>query len=392
MNLITLIRLFIKANGRRPSPNELSELQKKAMAPKSADIIKFPEGGRDRVPVNEQFGGIKSLEEFKKAEDAYESTRLRGDETFDELIDPKRIKSSISTKIKSSGPARNRDYAKDLIGGKSKEFNTLKSEDRKELFDLLEAEIKKDMDDIPFADGGRVGFASGKLARLKKKYKGSTLEAILENPKLMGTELGYEGLAEIFRLFGLKEGGPADPKRRQILKIMGGLAALPYVGKFFKLAEPAAKVAPVVKESVTKAPDYFFALVDKIKRFGKSVDDVSVDPRVEKNYTYKNYELKENAYGTPGDITVVKQKGDPDFAYEEEIMTFRKGQADETTKGRKPPDEYDEYTTRPDMDGKMKDVEDGIEPESVQEIVEEVFKKATSIKKADGGLARVLGL
>lgn len=73
-------------------------------------------------------------------------------------------------------------------------------------------------------------------------------------------------------------------------------------------------------------------------------------------------------------------------------MTFRKGQADETTKGRKPPDEYDEYTARPDMDGKMKDVEDGIEPEGVQEIIKEISDDAPSIKKADGGLARVLGL
>ena len=143
MNLITLIRLFIKANGRRPSPNELSELQKKAMAPKSADIIKFPEGGKDRVPVNEQFGGIGSLDEFKKAEDAYEG-----------IIDPKRIKGGISTKIKLNGPASNRDYAKELIGGKSEEFNSLKSEDKKELLDLLEAEIKKDMEEIPFAKGG----------------------------------------------------------------------------------------------------------------------------------------------------------------------------------------------------------------------------------------------
>ena len=172
MNLLfKLIREFSKRYGRSPSPSELAELQKKAMAPKSADIIKFPEGGRDRVPVNEQFGGIKSLEEFKKAEDAYESTRLRGDETFDELleqeitpefvskigkevIDPKRIKGGISTKIKLNGPASNRDYAKELIGGKSEEFNSLKSEDKKELLDLLEAEIKKDMEEIPFAKGG----------------------------------------------------------------------------------------------------------------------------------------------------------------------------------------------------------------------------------------------
>ena len=99
------------------------------------------------------------------------------------------------------------NIVKDLIGGKSKEFNTLKSEDRKELLDLLEAEIKKDMDDIPFADGGRVGFASGKLARLKKKYKGSTLEAILENPKIVGTELGYEGISALMRLLGLYQSG-----------------------------------------------------------------------------------------------------------------------------------------------------------------------------------------
>jgi hypothetical protein len=155
MNLLfKLIREFSKRYGRSPSPNELAELQKKAMAPKSADIIKFPEGGRDRVPVNEQFGGIKSLEEFKKAEDAYESTRLRGDETFDELIDPKRIKGGISTKIKLNSFRENQQYVKDLIGGKSKEFNTLKSEDKKELLDLLEAEIKKDMEEIPFAKGG----------------------------------------------------------------------------------------------------------------------------------------------------------------------------------------------------------------------------------------------
>ena len=153
MNLITLIRLFIKANGRRPSPNELSELQKKAMAPKSADIIKFPEGGKDRVPVNEQFGGIGSLDEFKAKEDVYEKA------TLEDIIKSKegtisRIKGGISTKIKLNGPASNRDYAKELIGGKSEEFNSLKSEDKKELLDLLEAEIKKDMEEIPFAKGG----------------------------------------------------------------------------------------------------------------------------------------------------------------------------------------------------------------------------------------------
>ena len=65
-----------------------------------------------------------------------------------------------------------------------------------------------------FADGGRIGYRGGYLVgglkKLGRKYKGSTLEAILENPKLVGTELGYEGLAEILKLIGMKDGGIAS--------------------------------------------------------------------------------------------------------------------------------------------------------------------------------------
>ena len=160
MNLLfKLIRAFKKANGRSPTPGELAELQKQAMAPKSADIIKFPEGGKDRVPVNEQFGGIGSLDDFftRKLDDFVESLNKfkKSEDAYEEGVSSvKRIKGGISTKIKLNGPASNRDYAKELIGGKSEEFNSLKSEDKKELLDLLEAEIKKDMEEIPFAKGG----------------------------------------------------------------------------------------------------------------------------------------------------------------------------------------------------------------------------------------------
>jgi hypothetical protein len=43
------------------------------------------------------------------------------------------------------------------------------------------------------------------------------------------------------------------------------------------------------------------------------------------------------------------------------------------------------------MDGKMKDIEDGIEPDSIIEIIKEVSDEAPSIKKAGGGIARMLG-
>ncbi len=77
------------------------------------------------------------------------STQLRGDETFDELleqeitpefvskigkevIDSKRIKGGISTQIKLNSPRENKQYAKDLIGGKSAELKQLSDNDRKE--------------------------------------------------------------------------------------------------------------------------------------------------------------------------------------------------------------------------------------------------------------------
>ena len=55
--------------------------------------------------------------------------------------------------------------------------------------------------------------------------------------------------------------------------------------------------------------------------------------------------------------------------------------ADETTKG-KPPDEYEEYTVRPDADGKLRDSEDGLD--SIEGILEEVGDPdSLTLKKAE---------
>jgi hypothetical protein len=192
--------------------------------------------------------------------------------------------------------------------------------------------------------------------------------------------------------------GPDQPGRRKFMKIMGGLAALPIVGKFFKGAKVAAPAAQAVKETVQQAPSYFFDLAAKIKILGKESSTARRERMVEVNY--KNYTLEEDL--VTGDMTIIKRKGDPDFAYEEEVMSLRKGQADEMTKGKTPPDEYEELTVRPDGEGKMKDVEDGIEPESIQEIVEEVGQGGGNLdqrtleeiargKLASGGVAMMLG-
>jgi len=200
------------------------------------------------------------------------------------------------------------------------------------------------------------------------------------------------------------EGGRANfekggMSRRQFMKIMGGIASLPFIGKFFKGAKPAAKVAEVAtKTTAGQPPEYFFDLAAKIKILGKESSAARRERMVEVNY--KNYTLEEDL--VTGDMTIVKRKGDPEFAYEEEVMSLRKGQADEMTKGKKPPDEYEELTVRPDPEGKMKDVEDGIEPESVKEIMEEVGQGGGNLDQrtleeiargrlASGGVAMMLG-
>jgi len=265
------------------------------------------------------------------------------------------------------------------------------------------------------ATGGRAGFKSGSYLfegakKLGRKYKGSTLEAILENPKLLGTELGYEGLAEILRLIGFKEGGrigykdgPDQPSRRKFLKIAGGLAALPIIGKFFKPAKIASKAAPVIKKTISGAPSYFFDLVDKIKILG--VRSKGFKERSE-SFRYKDYDMDID-YDT-GDIQIKKTKeamipgGDEAGIAEESIMVYRPGRADELTKGKTPPDEYDEYTARPDMDGKMKDIDNGLSENVEKEIMEELDVGGGNLDEltlqeikrgelASGGIARMLG-
>ena len=59
---------------------------------------------------------------------------------------------------------------------------------------------------------------------------------------------------------------------------MGGLAALPVVGKFFKGAKVASKI-PVLKNTTTTMPAWFPDLVDKFiaKGVGKKIDSAKSD-------------------------------------------------------------------------------------------------------------------
>ena len=158
---------------------------------------------------------------------------------------------------------------------------------------------------------------------------------------------------------------------------MGILSLLPYgLGKFIK---PAAKVAPVVAEGVKLGFDKFMMLVNKIKELGTPTRQSS---KKESGYTYtgkdgSEYEVVEDL--TTGDIRVTKDKpgftmsGDEAFDTIEDRSTFvlTKGQADETTKGKKPPDEYEEVKEVAGPDGTFDDV-DEISDKAVKEVLDEI--------------------
>ena len=162
---------------------------------------------------------------------------------------------------------------------------------------------------------------------------------------------------------GLKDG----MDRRTFMKIMGGLASIPVLGKFFKGAEVAAPVVEKAVDVASGAPPYFFNLVDRIRALGTKF----AGPKERSEFfRYKDYEMDID-YDT-GVIEIKKTKeamipgGDEAGVSEEVYMTYKPGRGDEATKGT-PADEYEEFTARPDIDGKMKDVEEGVPDEVVRE-------------------------
>ena len=149
--------------------------------------------------------------------------------------------------------------------------------------------------------------------------------------------------------------------------------------------------------------DNFMMLVDKIKRLGRKTDRVTQTER-EEGFVYtgkdgSEYELVEDL--TTGDLRITKDKpgvavynrgGDDvegiDVIDDRSTFYLKRNQADETTKGKKPPDEYDEVREIPDEDGTFTDV-DEVSDSTVNEILEELGETRT--KKAGGGLAYMLG-
>jgi hypothetical protein len=276
-------------------------------------------------------------------------------------------------------------------------------------------EFRKGLESL--AGGGRVGFKKGLLARMMEGLTpdGGIFQSIFANRKhpILSTLNSMELLSvgeSLMPFLGFNEGGRVGLKdgmdRRKFLKIMGGLASLPIVGKFLKFAKPAAPAAQKVMENfstkVSEAPTYFFDLVTKIKAFGKKSKVGPSDKVDEYSYTGKNgdeYTLTEDI--VTGDAQIVKDKmgvgnyGDKSFdtINDRSVMEYKAPKKDvdpDTQKFIDEGAEYEEYKIEFDMDGTEAGA-DAIEETIQKEIIEEAKKSAPPIKKAAGGLAYMLG-
>jgi hypothetical protein len=172
---------------------------------------------------------------------------------------------------------------------------------------------------------------------------------------------------------------PKDPKmnRRTFMKVMGGLASIPLLGKFIK---PAAKVAesaaPVVKETLAGAPDHFWNLVAKIKTFGDDITQFGALAERQSVKKYKDFELTEDMATGQIEIQRVKVAEDMDYygspVTEESYMSYRPGEVVDEVKGIKSAPDYEEGTTYIRNDGP----ETGNVLDEVSGVSDDIFEEA----------------
>jgi hypothetical protein len=432
--LMGLVKQFTKEAGRSPNPTELANLKKLAQEMESSEkIIPFP---KDRItnpfeprpePKSTTLGdSMESFFGFKPKSKGGIPTTIRGetknmspDEIMDFLMKNKKGK---DTNIGTAPKTKTKDYKKIV---ELEEENMLADEARAKEFSDFSTRIKgmsstdrvaerlKDLKGVDLSNLS--GIEAQKIASEVIGRKGpfktisnkgakevlGELEPIIKRADAevdLGTKLkNFDGDPDAMAMggrIGFDKGSPPSKGRRNFLKLMGGLASIPVFGKLFKAAKPAAKVAKTVEQTTSGVPAYFPKLVEKIKMLGNDVTEIAATKERQKVTKYKGYELTEDIDTGKKEIKL----GDAEYG-SEEYMIY---DPPETIigKNKKPvevPAQYDEVTVRPDMDGKMKDVDNGLD--SIDEIMRDADMIETNYKmkpdgrpkKSGGGVAYMLG-
>ena len=413
---------------------------------KSAKIMDME--GKEIDPRSKIMGGKQSETEAEIAERLSRENK----ESAARIKNKKIVKDAIDNVspgfVKGDRKYNAQLVAEDLADKKfGKEFYDLDQRQQMDLYDEALDGLSVDLDD--FAQGGRAGFVAGGITNLAMRLARGFMKVTGRKPNdeefmkiireaaerdfaEVSDDVALRGVSETratarrmddidkdelkkaideYKIpvrtqeeFDFAQGGRAGFKigginkaRRAFLKTVGatgaGITALKT--GLLGLSKEAAPAVEAVKETVTQAPSYFFDLAAKIKTLGRMSDGPS--ERI-KEYSMKGKDGKSELLLTEdistGEMQIKKigKEGD-DMVTDVQTMEYTPGSslADETTRGI-PADQYDEYTEFQSRIYKDEfndpDIVDGI---NVEDIIKEVKDQAPPIKKAGGGIARMLG-
>jgi len=249
------------------------------------------------------------------------------------------------------------------------------------------------------AKGGRAGFYTGGITDVEPSLDdiGHGSDSLMSRTRLMSpgaqattsTGLNYLLAEDNDNLrIPFSKGKLAkeivDKGRRGFMKAAGatgaGIAALKtgLLGYGEKAAPVVETAVETVKETAKGVPPYFYRLVEKIRAMGDETV-ASQDKVIAKKY--KDYVMEEDF---AGNITIVKSGEDLQGNKLEDVyMSYKVDDVALKDKdGFARAEDYEEFTARPDAEGKMKDVEQGVPDEVIEEAGD---IDAMTLKKADGG-------
>ena len=399
MNIFDLIKLFKVQKGRGPSPGELADLKRMIQQDQmNKNVIQFP--GKDKAKVKAQIDAEPNMlqRELMEVSDDVSPSYASGDTKynaqvladglaekrynveFDDLDQyeqmglydeaykyltqlrknfkqPEFPPKEVMDNLDAEGLANiMRKKGIDMeVGTASKttkkkpniDPELQKSEDSKNIFNDFSTRNLTPIEAMEEASSliGRKGKYKNISPEDAKKKLGE-LESIIKSEKLEPEDMAQGGI------IGLKQGGPPNPGRRNFMKIMAGLAAIPVFGKFFKGAKVAKTVVPLTNTSTTM-PSWFPKFIDKVidKGVGTKIDadlmryEVEELPgiRIDRHDDGRIYVEGQNDYGKGYDIEyqppgyevtdyktgkAVKTKGDFTASEEVPVSVDMDGNAD----------------------------------------------------------------
>jgi len=251
-----LIQLFIRTNGRKPNNLEMILLKQKAtkQAVDERKIVSMV----DRQPVNpnKPILGGKNVPETE-AEIAARLTKQN-----------KETVANINQQMIEEDRAIKDMYR--TTGGGTRTLD----EDAGYLAEFLADDAGKFLDDLPKAE--QTKFYDRAYKALVRHQKKKLDPEDFASGGIAGM-LGEPTYADDNHRVPYKDGSKMS--RRGFLKILGGLATIPLVGKYFKWAKPLAKSSKVLTsvpiKNIDGMPLWFKPLVNKVIKEGKEIESAA---------------------------------------------------------------------------------------------------------------------